>query len=359
MHLFMLIAPVLFLSACGGTTLALKGSTTLGESLPTEESYSSKVTDDAPPAAAPSNNASAELSAPPPPSSASIPISIGGASLTCSLEPDSQTQASCFATDKKGKLIKTSPKDLLIASSKESIWTRVDFQFNSASSKISFQLPGPVSNDFYRVAAETADNVAIVGWVINPKAPPKNSVADGSFEENVLDLDNELVTQLVGPEVQTAWKALSLTGGPCLDIYELRSKLQYVFATPKDGNQVVELDSNCDGLGNNKGNNIRISQDIVTKAENYYRVSFFYQRRGKGAKIQALKAKFGKVEFINSNVQNQDWVEVVKVVKAKGDSMLISFEEIGDSSDGVGTQIDDVSVYDLGNLPKAISLPEN
>ncbi len=300
------------------------------------------------------------------PDTASIPVAIGGASLTCSITSPQNYQATCFAS-KDGK-----PFDFKV--------TRAFYHLPNKGWVPTQTAPTVLNPGSYRVqlTAETASqSVAIAlandqsetlaDWVIDPSNPPQLAIQDGSFEDHIIDMTSQQTndaTHFVQPTQQTYWKAKTQRSdgaGACEAVIELSSAQVDSDHTPaKAGNQYTELDSICHASNPmySSGDNILLYQALNLVVDHYYEVSFSFRHRATNntvASYQGFTFKFGETgEMLTATIQatENNWVTYKALVKATKASSRISFQEIGSPDDGIGTFLDDVKVIDIGELPQ-------
>ncbi len=151
----------------------------------------------------------------------------------------------------------------------------------------------------------------------------KNLVVNGSFEEPTVEL-------LGYPESVPGWQ---LFAGSAVEFQ------QGIVAKPYDGKQIVELDG-LEASG--------IYQDIATEAGKTYKLTFAFSPRPDVADNK-LKVLWGDTEVVKldkngESLSGADWQVYTYDLKATSDSTRLSFDDLDETSDGLGSYIDGVSV---------------
>jgi len=153
----------------------------------------------------------------------------------------------------------------------------------------------------------------------------ENLVVNGSFEEPTVEL-------LGYPESVPGWQ---LSAGPAVEFQ------QGIAGTAYDGGQLVELD----GLEVSG-----IYQDIPTKPGKTYKLTFAFSPRPNVADNK-LNVSWGdttvaQLEKSGEGLADTDWQVYTYYLKATSDSTRLSFDDLNEESDALGTFIDAVSLVE-------------
>ncbi|GGA16848.1 DUF642 domain-containing protein [Okeania sp. KiyG1] len=154
-------------------------------------------------------------------------------------------------------------------------------------------------------------------------AAETNLVVNGSFETPV-------VTNFVGFNRSiTGW---DLFAGPTI---EINNKF---ITQPSDGSQVVELDSFAVS---------GIYQDIPTEAGKTYKLSFAF-KANPNASENKLNVRWGDtvVANLSKTATDTEWEVYAYDLKATSNNTRLSFDNLNEISDAVGTFIDAVSLVE-------------
>jgi hypothetical protein len=155
-----------------------------------------------------------------------------------------------------------------------------------------------------------------------------NLVVNGSFEEPVAE-------SVYGPlDWKPSLKGWELSEGPAIEIQGGVAGAAY------DGKQLVELDSTDAVTG--------IYQDIPTKPGKTYKLTFAFSPRPNVADNK-LNVSWGdttiaQLEKNGEGLTDTDWQVYTYYLKATSDSTRLSFDDLNETSDGLGTFIDAVSI---------------
>lgn len=150
-----------------------------------------------------------------------------------------------------------------------------------------------------------------------------NLLVNGSFEKPAV--------QLLGyPESIPGWQ---LGAGPAVEFQ------QGIAGNPYDGGQLVELD----GLEVSS-----IYQNIPTKTGTNYKLTFAFSPRPDVADNK-LNVSWGDTKVVQLNKSGEgltdtDWQVYTYILKATGNTTRLSFDDLDETSDGLGSYIDAVSV---------------
>jgi|GEM_PF-2739608 len=186
-----------------------------------------------------------------------------------------------------------------------------------------------------------------------PKDPPEqcdalfNHVTNGSFEQPVVEhaknWDVYTDGQIDGWDVD--WNVPLACGGDEA-VIELQNK-DLNLATPADGDQYAELDSDCGGPSNRQGGqaSITISQDILTRAGATYTLEFEARAR-RGTMELAVMWDGQPVPTPEPIVLTTEWQKVViPGLPANDGTVTISFSDES-NADSFGVFLDAVGVYE-------------
>lgn len=315
----------------------------------TSPSAPTKISDPAPAVGnstdtSPATYAGAEM---PMPDAAYIPISIGGASLTCSLSSHDSSQANCFATKVAGQPFKFSATKAFFIDSKEKVWFPTNL-FETAPGSWNVKLPFKADNKSFAIGLSDDKFSIMMDWVANTADPLAKGIADGSFEAVLYD--GTIATQMLDSAHQKDWKAISKIDG-CESVVEVGNSASMYKEVASDGNQFIELDTAChaNNLGN-AGNNSIIFQDLKTKVDHIYEISFQYKGRIGAKRKQELQVRWGGENILKTVVTNESWQTYKFISRTSKENIRIEFEESG-VNDGTGTLIDNVIVTDGGGGP--------
>ncbi len=161
------------------------------------------------------------------------------------------------------------------------------------------------------------------------QAAGANLVVNGSFEEPVAE-------SAYGPlDWKPSLKGWELSAGPAIEIQG------GVVGKSYDGKQLVELD----GLEVSG-----IYQDIPTKPGNTYKLTFAFSPRPDVAdnklNVSWGDTKIATLEKSGEGLSDTDWQVYTYNLKATGDSTRLSFDDLDETSDALGTFIDGVSLVE-------------
>ncbi len=154
-------------------------------------------------------------------------------------------------------------------------------------------------------------------------AAAKNLVVNGSFEEPTVEL-------LGYPESVPGWQ---LSAGPAVEFQ------QGIAGKPYDGGQLVELD----GLEVSG-----IYQDIPTEPGKTYKLTFAFSPRPSVADNK-LNVSWGdttvvKLDKNGESLADTDWQVYTYYLKATDNKTRLSFDDLDETSDALGSFIDAVSL---------------
>ncbi|SMF56763.1 hypothetical protein [Pseudobacteriovorax antillogorgiicola] len=185
--------------------------------------------------------------------------------------------------------------------------------------------------------------------VLLPAAQEGNHVENGSFEATDLGGSSwNIFTSEQVPAWNIEWNHSEACDGnraPSVEIQKAFVLGRSIDAA--DGNQYLELDSDCKGRGSKK-TTVTMSQIINTIPGRTYEISFAFRARPGNRGNQALAVNFGDTEvYAEENIPNtQDWLFESIVVTATSFQTTISFSDFGDANT-FGTLLDDVAVMDI------------
>ncbi|GGA34698.1 DUF642 domain-containing protein [Okeania sp. KiyG1] len=176
-------------------------------------------------------------------------------------------------------------------------------------------------------------------------AAAENLVLNGSFEDPAIDTVLTYETSFNG------WK---LSKG---FLMEIDRDIFYGASNAKDGKQYVELDS---------FNQVtQIYQDVPTEAGKTYKLTFGFSPRPENPENK-LNVHWGnttiaKLEANGEGLSKSDWQDYSYGVKATGTETRISFDNLNETPDGLGSLIDAIGLEilncDLGDDDCTIIIP--
>lgn len=245
---------------------------------------------------------------------------------------------------------------------------RGDFVYASRSKNAFVRTDGTTSTSFNAVAYEESfdiewgDMASCIAYdePEEPEDPPLeppaqcdalfNHVKNPSFEEPVVVHNNnwDVYTSdnLPGWNVEWTMPAVAC-GGEAEPVLELQNT-GLNLATPVDGNQYAELDSDCGGPSNREGGEVTtiVSQLIKTKPGKTYTFEF-YARARRGS--MDFTAMFGDVNVFNATgnktTLDTNWEHFSFEFVATDTTTKISFSDLG-VADSFGVFLDAVGVFE-------------
>ena len=187
-----------------------------------------------------------------------------------------------------------------------------------------------------------------------------NIVANGSFEEPAVFRSSgwDLYTNAEMPGWSVDWlnEQACQAGNPVTEpVIELQ---QGLLATPVEGEQYAELDSDCQGpgelgSGGPEQTTVVLWQDLDTIPGHEYEFSFFARRRPGEHGTQTLRVLWDGQELVSDVEASADWTEYVFTVTAESEISRIEFMDTGEAN-SFGIFLDDVKVVGqtLSDAPK-------
>ncbi len=286
--------------------------------------------------------------------SASIPVAIGGASLTCSLvsaEPFVQCQIL-----NNGVPIEGLTQAYMITGALAQ-WTMVNLVPVN-------KLPGS-----YRIALDTAgrtdfgiailytDDKAAIDWIKPEGLSAFNLLVDGGFEHPPIAA-GATITQFESSDAY-AWKAIPTANSNCAPgsrgIIEIQnSGVEGSKPTLLGSTKWLELDAVCADLVTGNTGNMLVYQEANVVAENYYQVRFSLARRSNdGTNLQSIIVRANGVKLLTQESVNTTWTNHSFIIKATAAKVKLEFEETG-FANRFGTLVDNVQLINLGLYPQIV-----
>lgn len=300
-----------------------------------------------------------EASTETPPDIAVVPVPIGGAPLTCIRSTDASAVVRCDMKMESGAPVSSNPNMVYIVSGEDPVQTKVAIT-PAATGSFTFTIPTQLQSlKAFAVAVGFTDNaysgsnsfkyagkdvlMAMVGY---GKADLTNVVKDPGFEEFVVPAKDSSLYIEQGDFKN--WMARSKADTGCLDLSPMiEIQKNYGTAAAFEGKQWTALDSVCAEDHAKAAGNIGLFQDLVVKKDHIYAISFAQKRRPGVSSLQKIVVSWGSEVLVQRETVDTQWTVLSIIKAATTDQMRIDFEEVG-LSDGYGTLLDDVRVYDLG-----------
>lgn len=173
-----------------------------------------------------------------------------------------------------------------------------------------------------------------------------NVVKDPSFEE--IAVSGGGFATLVQQGNFKSWLARNKADTGCLDLSPI-IELQTNHAKQKalNGKQWTELDSACAFDNGENAGNIGLFQDLAVIKDHVYAISFGAKRRAEANTLQRMRMTWGGLLLFEQDTIQDDWTVFSMIQTSTSNGARIDFEETG-YSDGYGTLLDDIRIYDLG-----------
>ena len=361
MRLPLSIISLSLLAACEGAQLKEGGIETArgsaaaaaevynGQAAPSEATQVTNpapvAVDNTPSEAAPTTYSSADA---PMPEAAYMPVSIGGASLTCSVVANDTSIAKCFAKNAAGQPYKFAATKAFFIDSKNLFWVPTNF-FETTTGNWTVKLPQKIDGKSFAISLADEANTFMLDWIANTADPLAQALADGSFEAVLYD--GTITSQMLDTAHQKSWKAIAKTSG-CQSVIEMANGSTMPGMVASHGSQWIELDSVCQANSYlSGGNNTVVYQDLKLKIDHVYEITFQYMGRPGASQKQELQVRFGGDTALKTVVTASSWQTHKFLWKASKEQVRIEFEESG-ASDGTGTLLDNVMITDAGIGPK-------
>lgn len=201
-------------------------------------------------------------------------------------------------------------------------YTYDDLKATSTSTRLSF--------DNLNEKSDTLGSYIDDIRVTDSSKPGKNLVVNGSFETPVIKAGVEYLSSFLG------WK---LSAGPAIEI--MNPPQAGVVGAAKDGGQLVELDSRAVS---------KIFQDIPTKPGKTYTLTFAFSPRPDVAENK-LNVSWGDTKVVQLDKSGEGigdtvWQVYTYNLKATGNITRLSFDNLDETSNTVGSFIDSVSLVE-------------
>lgn len=285
----------------------------------------------------------------PPPSNAMIPISIGGASLTCSVVDQEDPYAHCRVRDALGQPLKGLSDGYLI-SGPSSAWLPVSLVPLEAAGE--YKLPlNNLRADFGIVIVTEAGKGAF-DWIDPLEGLSHYSVInDGGFEKLTISPGGSFA--FIPSSSSAVWKAVPAANSNCVEgsqgIIEVQNQLvPGSLSTVKNSKQWIELDAACADVSQSGAGNMRVYQDVKVKAGNIYQLRFSLANRPGNTAVQSVVIRAGGAELMRKVVTESMWSEYSLTINAVDQSLRLEFEETG-VPNRHGTLLDNVELINLGS----------
>ncbi|MBQ46156.1 MAG: hypothetical protein CMP10_01445 [Zetaproteobacteria bacterium] len=284
------------------------------------------------------------------------PVAVAGHFLSCIIADEYPTEVdaniACEINGLQDPESFPKPKEALLINlnSTESVEIAYEEKQNQAAKKV-YQMTIPIiTDDELQILLTLEDDQEIRSQNFTLKGIRPmlqgNLVADGSFESQLVPAGQASTHFRNGDH--PFWQVEAGLNNDCPDgvgLLEIQTLTAGSVPASADGNQHVELDSDCTDRSF-AGGNSQVFQDITTISGNLYQVSFFYRAR-RNTTLENLRVQFGEELLHDTPTTNLDWQKKSFQVLATSDSTRIHFSDTGVDDNG-GTLLDKVEIYDLG-----------
>lgn len=270
-----------------------------------------------------------------------MPTPIGGAYLVCNSTPDG---ASCQAFDFQNQPYDMRVERAYLLTGNPVRWTSIDFN-SVGMGAWTVKLPA-VSGSFGIAFLDKIDQ-HLSDWIVKADLPPENLALDGSFEGiKIGSLDFAIVTTAADYPWQVSRPSAANVINSCpivwLEVQSVGTGIPSI-----DGNQWVELNGFCEEAQNPAIYNVTLTQKIKVEPGHSYEVLFSYRSR----EAADLEVSFGGSKLVMHSADQTTWKEARILKKVDSAEAELIFTGMTKTTDGGGTLIDKVRVYDLGAGP--------
>jgi len=276
----------------------------------------------------------------------SPPIPIAGSPLTCVRTADASKEVRCTYQEADGKPMDQNPTVGFMISGQDSQKTPVDLT-RLGIGLYSFQIPAPLlSLTAFAVGLGSSNNDVQVSLVGKGQPDLLNVVKDSGFEEYAINDDADVL--FVQQGLFRNWFGVFKGETRCLSVAPI-IKIQKggPLNVVHEGRNWAELESVCADDYTKLGGNYAMFQDVPVLKGHLYMMAFAVKHNGPVSSSQRLAVKWNEDTLLDKNVVENEWTMVRYMKVAPADGARITFDEIG-ASDGFGSLIDDVRIYDLG-----------
>jgi len=277
------------------------------------------------------------------PPTASMPVPVAGAFLTCTKV---EAQSDCYATGSNGKPYFFVPKNAFIIAGSPLQWSKTPF-IVAGDSSWKVEVPQNTTGSF-AVALENDKGEVISDWIIDESAKPVNTITDGGFESYNVAVGTFAFFSQNDKVDQTGWNSKIPASGATCD----RDQIE-VHSDPNkasEGSNWVQLNSSClISIGVPSGNNTIIYQRFPTVPGHLYELKFATALNAQ-VPSSTIGALVNDAILVQAELTPTGWTTLKALFIAKNETTEIQFQELKLTTNSRlhGVVLDDVAIYDLG-----------